>query len=35
MPEYKASQHQINDVEKNRDKYIGGSLTFHTYLEMV
>lgn len=23
--EYQASEHQLNDVEKNRDKYIGGS----------
>jgi len=25
MQEYQASEHQLNDVEKNRDKYIGGS----------
>lgn len=31
MPKYIKSEHQLNDIEKDRDKYIGGSLICHTY----
>lgn len=31
MPNYTKSKHQEIDIEKDRDKYIGGSLICHTY----